>query len=137
MLTLSLGATNFGPPKTCRGTKLKPATAVAVLAMNLRRVNPGAGAFFFWLCSALLWVFINASRAGLRRIGGCQNYKGKSASWFGFGERRDRLKTIPEISNLSLRKCRGQIPWDTSPAVAPHLSGLHHAHTAVRIGNSN
>src|SRR5690348_1272903 len=39
MLTFSLGATNFGPPKTWRGTRLKPATAPAVVAGNFRRVK--------------------------------------------------------------------------------------------------
>src|ERR1039457_1167629 len=39
MLIFSLGATNFGPPRTCRGTREKPATVAAVAARNLRRVS--------------------------------------------------------------------------------------------------
>ena len=38
-LTLSLGATKRGPPRTCRGTMVKAAAAAAVVAMNSRRVG--------------------------------------------------------------------------------------------------
>src|SRR6266849_503835 len=38
-LIFSLGATNFVPPSTCRGTRVIPATAVVVPARNLRRVR--------------------------------------------------------------------------------------------------
>src|SRR6185436_68588 len=40
-LTLSLGATNRGPPSTCLGTMVKAAAAAAVVAMNSRRVVVG------------------------------------------------------------------------------------------------
>src|SRR5689334_12262075 len=40
-LTLSLGATKRGPPRTCRGTMVNPAAAAVVVAMKRRRVMPG------------------------------------------------------------------------------------------------
>src|SRR5581483_4880589 len=48
MLIFSLGATNFGPPNTWRGTRVNPATVAAVAARNLRRFNgvlTGSGFF--------------------------------------------------------------------------------------------
>jgi hypothetical protein len=40
MFTLSLGGTNPGPPKTCRGTIENPTAAEAVLPKNSRRETP-------------------------------------------------------------------------------------------------
>jgi len=49
-LTFSLGATNWGPPSTWRGTTVNAATAEAVAPRNWRRLKPqGRGVWFFIL----------------------------------------------------------------------------------------
>ena len=51
--TLSLGATNFWPPRTCLGTMVKAAAAAAVVWMNSRRVPVGVGMLV--LLEASVW----------------------------------------------------------------------------------
>src|SRR5438552_3447179 len=47
IFTFSLGATNFEPPSTWRGTIVNAATVVAVAPRNRRRVISGRVAFVF------------------------------------------------------------------------------------------
>src|SRR3970040_1085226 len=49
-LTLSLGATKRGPPRTCRGTMVNAAAAAGVVARKSRRVAVGFGILVIVSC---------------------------------------------------------------------------------------
>src|SRR6516162_9962038 len=73
MLIFSLGATNFVPPSTWRGTMLMPAAAAAVVPRNFRRVRLDAGFDDSFIMLVCLWMNQHAQAFALVGAGvGCE-----------------------------------------------------------------